>query len=113
MSGETKWTPGPWVVSDSQDEVSVCMGTAIDSPYEYTCGHVWQTPDVYWSEADKEDIANAQLIAAAPDLYEALEDMLSGWKYIRESHGDLYGVGWDRAQNKARAALAKARGECQ
>lgn len=32
---------------------------------------------------------------------EALEDMNCGWKYIRESHGDLYGVGWDRAQQKA------------
>ena len=36
----------------------------------------------------------------------ALEDMLSGWRYIRQSHGDLYGVGWDRAQDKAEAALA-------
>ena len=28
-----------------------------------------------------------------------------GWKYIRESHGDLYGVGWDRAQEKADDAI--------
>ncbi len=55
--------------------------------------------------------ANASLIVAAPDLYAALEDMLSGWKYIREMHGDLYGVGWDRAQEKAEAALSQARGE--
>lgn len=45
---------------------------------------------------------NAELVAA-------LEDMLSGWKYIRETHGDLYGVGWDRAEGKARAALSKAK----
>jgi len=32
---------------------------------------------------------------------EALKDMNCGWKYIREVHGDLYGVGWDRAQEKA------------
>jgi len=42
------------------------------------------------------------------ELVEALQDMLSGWKYIREAHGDLYGVGWDRAESKAQAALAKA-----
>lgn len=36
---------------------------------------------------------------------EALRDMLSGWKYIRQVHGDLYGVGWDRAQIKAETAL--------
>jgi len=39
-------------------------------------------------------------------LREALTDMLSGWAYIRQTHGDLYGVGWDRAENKASAALA-------
>lgn len=38
-------------------------------------------------------------------LREALEDMLSGWRYIREAHGDLYGVGWDRAEEQARDAL--------
>ncbi len=38
-------------------------------------------------------------------LRAALSDMLSGWRYIRQSHGDLYGVGWDRAQGKAEAAL--------
>lgn len=39
------------------------------------------------------------------DAREALRDMLSGWKYIRSVHGDLYGVGWDRAQSKAETAL--------
>ena len=63
-----------------------------------------------------ERIAELEAQLAAPvaaqepvkDLCLALEDMLSGWKYIRQSHGDLYGVGWDRAQDKAEAALAKA-----
>ncbi|MCK7258053.1 hypothetical protein L8O18_06180 [Enterobacter asburiae] len=56
-------------------------------------------------------IANANLIAGAPDLLEALQDMLSGWKHIRAMHGDLYGIGWDRAQDKAQAAISKALGE--
>ena len=55
--------------------------------------------------------ANAALITAAPELLEALLDMAAGWEYIRSTHGDLYGVGWDRAENKARAAIARARGE--
>lgn len=55
--------------------------------------------------------ANARLISAAPELLAALQDMLSGWKYIRESHGDLYGVGWDRAQDNAEDAIRKATGE--
>lgn len=37
---------------------------------------------------------------------DALKDIRSGWIYIRQSHGDLYGVGWDRAQEKATAAIA-------
>jgi hypothetical protein len=41
--------------------------------------------------------------------FEALKDMNCGWKYIRESHGDLYGVGWDRAQQKADDAIAALR----
>jgi hypothetical protein len=36
---------------------------------------------------------------------DALDDMYNGWRYIRESHGDLYGVGWGRAENKASAAI--------
>ena len=44
-------------------------------------------------------------------LVEALEDMLGGWRYIRQVHGDLYGVGWDRAEDKATAALAAMKGE--
>jgi len=42
------------------------------------------------------------------EMREALRDMLSGWVYIRQMHGDLYGVGWDRAQGKAEAALSRA-----
>lgn len=44
-------------------------------------------------------------------LVEALEDMRAGWRYIRKHHGDLPGVGWDRAEQKAEAALAQATGE--
>lgn len=44
------------------------------------------------------------------ELLAALEDMNNGWKYIRSTHGDLYGVGWNRAQNKADAAIASAKG---
>ena len=43
------------------------------------------------------------------ELRAALADMLYGWRYIRQSHGDLYGVGWDRAQEKAEKAFGIAR----
>jgi hypothetical protein len=42
------------------------------------------------------------------EILDALQDALNGWKYIRECHGDLYGVGWDRVQDKLEAILKKA-----
>ncbi len=39
----------------------------------------------------------------------ALEDMHGGWRYIRSFHGDLYGVGWDRAEEKAMCAIEALR----
>ena len=38
-------------------------------------------------------------------LRAAAEDALAGWMYIRRTHGDLYGVGWDRVQTKLAEAL--------
>jgi len=48
------------------------------------------------------------LAAKCEQLQDALKDMLSGWRYIRQDpkHIDIYGVGWDRAQHGAEAALA-------
>ena len=42
------------------------------------------------------------------EILNALKDALNGWKYIREVHGDLYGVGWDRVQDRLEAILRKA-----
>lgn len=54
---------------------------------------------------------DAHLIAAAPDLHDAAADALAGWHYIRQVHGDLPGVGWDRVDQALTAALAKASGK--
>ena len=67
--------------------------------------------DQRWKESNgnahrMSDIAR-DLERMAGELLEALWDMNAGWKYIRDQHGDLYGVGWDRAQNKADAALIR------
>ncbi len=50
----------------------------------------------------------AAALGQVEELREALRDMLAGWQYIRRAHGDLYGVGWDRAELKALAALGAA-----
>jgi len=63
------------------------------------------------SESTRSIALHAAETIAAKDaeiarLREALTDMLSGWTYIRQTHGDLYGVGWGRVEEKTRAALA-------
>jgi hypothetical protein len=55
---------------------------------------------------DEEKLANADLMAAAPELYEALSEL------TRVVGGSLQGYGLLTApMDKAKAALAKARGE--
>ena len=54
-----------------------------------------------YEDGFKQAILNHLVLANKPDdLHVALCDALSGWKYIRGTYGDLYGVGWDRVQEK-------------
>lgn len=74
------------------------MGVAVQSDHDV---------EILWFENDPEpDDANAHLIAAAPDLYEALERCLNFIENTESEFGDLLPSG-----DVARAALAKARGE--
>ena len=95
---DTKFTPGPWGVWTVGGKLTVTDNANVN--------HL-----AYVVKEQPTALANAHLIAAAPDMFAALEDMLSGWDYIRMEHGDLPGVGWDRCEDAARAALAKARGQ--
>lgn len=97
MSGGNKWTPGPWVADGFF--VSSNSGGAVGHDIVSACGTV--------GRPDSETEANAQLIASAPDLYEALDDLRSSCMALgldRHLHQELY---------NSRAALAKARGESQ
>jgi hypothetical protein len=87
QSGE----PVAWLSIDCIGERFLCFTKPNDSD---PCYPLYTTPQPV---AD----VNQQLV-------EALKDMLSGWRYIREVHGDLYGVGWDRAQQAAEKALLSA-----
>lgn len=98
-------TPGPWFAHDFS---GVSGGNeVVASDYCVSC----TTPDhitvAFMGNglrcAREEWEANARLIAAAPDLLEALEDLLHQAR-LSESEG-----GWDFEQ--ARAAIAKARGQ--
>ena len=99
MSNETKWTPGPWVAR--------------------TNGYYWQVDPENKSEKDPFQVcdvcssqphhpegglqeANARLIAAAPELYDALEAIIKGDSKIVH-----------RERMRAVEVLAKARGEIE
>jgi hypothetical protein len=56
-------------------------------------------------ERDNALVEVDRLRAEVERLRGALTGMLSGWRYIRETYGDLAGIGWDRAEQKARNAL--------
>ena len=86
MSEELNHTPGPWSI---RQEGVWSVGT----DHEMTA--------LVYGFTDEEEEANAHVIAAAPDLLEALKILAK----LGESHG-AEGVYWD----KARAAIAKAEG---
>ena len=83
------WHPGPWHVASGRGGARVCAGPL------FLAGVVEQ-PLV----EDRE--ATAQLIAAAPDLYDALADMTAICATTAPDH--------NLAIKRARAALAKATG---
>ena len=98
-----KHTSGPWVF----DEVRTDCGRAfrIGSGEMLTAGKgCCIIYDDYPGNPDNERKANARLIAAAPDLLEALERSLN-WLASYPGGGAI-GV-----YDQARAAIAKARGE--
>jgi hypothetical protein len=92
-------TPGPWEISRGAQndpfsiEASAC-----------TVAHIKTTPRKWSPEA------NAHLIAAAPDLLEALEDLISAGAAVHHYLGQATGKIHADALQKARAAIAKAEG---
>ena len=100
----SKHTPGPWVVVGNltkyvearlvgslMQEVAACGPTLADEGY------------------GQQQEANARLIAAAPDLLEALRGMFAMWRSVCRAQG------WEPEHLaeavRAQAAIAKATGE--
>ena len=93
----SNYTKGPWYpVFNSADRWDVSVGPG---PYDQCVASVIRNKYI-----DGSDEANARLIAAAPDLLEALS------RALRDSgcDGDLCMHEW---HEKARAAIARAKGE--
>lgn len=117
--GRYKHTPAPWVVENHHvvGRYQVIMqeeGDDISDP----------TGVVVHSDIGHDAQANAHLIAAAPDLLEALEyffdhattEALLGAGEMQNGKGKYYIRGgglarMDNAMNKAKVAIAKAKGD--
>ena len=118
MSESNKFTPGPWITESSDSNGIACVATA-DNLLEIC--EVWGSSENGIS-VDDESMANATLIAAAPDLLEALENLL--WhaevleEFIESERGrgrnadQLYADGeMHNYMVEAKASILKARGK--
>ncbi len=85
----SKHTAGPWVVEDDASRYADSKGCYY---IRDAVGHVGRTQ----ARGEEKNLANARLMAAAPDLLEALKEVLA----ISDRKHDA----WD----KAHAAIAKA-----
>lgn len=122
-------TPGPWVYDETNlgQVFENCVGitTEWDGAKFSTVSTVAHAPAANRRdspESASEKDANARLIAAATtiltdaraarkvigELHKALNDARGGMRYIRQAHGELYGVGFDRVEQESSAALALA-----
>jgi hypothetical protein len=106
VSTETKWTPGPWQATQCRDGMPFVNVFRVSGPSRGSapCTILFETE---YTEL-QENEANACLIAAAPEMYEALERFL-----LAREGGTAARSG--QPQNEvavfAKAVLAKARGE--
>jgi hypothetical protein len=99
-------TPGPWVVGN-QDPLN--FGKQRGNGTE-PIGFVYGPSFPERSELGREALSNARLIAAAPELLEALKmGYADTMDYIQRNH--LSGAENNRWLVLARAAIAKATGE--
>lgn len=94
---EAKFTKGPWVAG-RKDMASIVDG--VDSKWIYSGDEYVAIASGRVTGTWETVIANAHLIAAAPELYEVLSEAMERGGVIQMC---LYG--------KSLAALAKARGE--
>lgn len=90
---DTTHTQGPWL----------CSGTSVSNPQANRPNAIICDVSGWGNRDEAEQIANARLIAAAPDLLAALEDMLN----LTLDEDD---IAVSSRITKARAAINKAKG---
>jgi len=108
---EKKYTPGPWKVKKQSPSQ---IGIRANSHFVAFLNYGALNPNL-----DVQQVANAHLIAAAPELYEAAQAVLKfifdeyGSEEWVASHGDPVAPEARAVRDALAAALAKAEGEQQ
>lgn len=98
---EGGWTPGPWSVFNSGEWPGIDDGDGKVTIVRY--GLDGADDGGIRGRGPRESMANASLIAAAPDLYEALKEATAFYEHMEGSDNPV--------AEKFRAALSKARGQ--
>ena len=96
----SKYTPGPWVADRVRVGYSVMDAKCL--------GYVVQPSDDEGRYGTIMTEANARLIAAAPELLEALMELVDEAEMGGSSRAQ-----WDAMRDRARAAITKATGDTQ
>jgi len=113
---EAKFTPGPWYSFDNKS----LNGTYWIGPSSFfSIAEVRNGAEDEEYGGDKAELANAHLIAAAPDLYEALEIAVANLRCATvcsdADEDDEEAIqlrdAWKRDIDRCREALSRARGE--
>ena len=108
------WTPGPWTMETVRTSVGLCFRVG---PFPWRNGklnHACIYADYPNSAEHATGEANARLIAAAPELYEALNEtavLLAGMLEPCDHAANICWCGVRSGIEQARAALAKAKGD--
>lgn len=112
-------TPGPWKLCSNEqgqnfqiigaDSLPVAVMATAKSSSLANWGNKKASPKTLWlATANEREQANARLIAAAPELLEALSEVLRVMVHTELS--DFSRKEWEGAKEYARAVITKARG---
>lgn len=127
MAAEAAPTAGPWRVVDTRDRTFLRIKGAVsvvtDAEPATRCSGglegyygggalICEGFEGHDSRTSEQALANARLVAAAPDLLAASEDALGALEALLGSDGEdpTQGAGDQSAVAKLRAAIAKAKG---
>lgn len=109
--GEPSFTPGPWYVTEAAEDLGYCRIREQASDYVLATaddgGHV----DPKFALPPETIEANAHLIAAAPELYEAVGRLLEEFVDPQQGIEQFDSAITRKAVELARVARAKAAGE--